>query len=305
MHEMHFIGVTTSQSIIQKIFPLWMDKLGVAMSLHGIDLTLNSKPNSYREAILEIKSNPNIRGALITTHKIPVYESTKELFDVLMPSALEFGEIGCVFKHGESLYGEATDVITVKKAFLEIWNDSNRRIYPALQVCILGCGGAGIALANALLSDEFSNVKTIILTDVADSRIANAKNILGKLDKNNIISYKKVNSTEDNDKIIENLNKGAVIVNATGMGKDRPGSPISEDVRFPAESCVWEYNYRGNLLFMEYALAQQSTYNLYVVDGFRYFIYGWTTVISRVIDKDINKILFDELADIAFNVLRK
>lgn len=100
MSEMHFIGVTTAQSLIQRVFPLWMERLGVSMSLRGIDLAVDSKADSYIKAINAIKTAPNVQGALITTHKIPIYEHTRNLFDVLMPNALEFGEIGCVFKRG-------------------------------------------------------------------------------------------------------------------------------------------------------------------------------------------------------------
>lgn len=193
----------------------------------------------------------------------------------------------------------------MKKAFLEIWNDSKREDFTEIEVCILGCGGAGIALANALLSNEFNSAKHIVLTDISDARIANARSVLSKIDNNNIISYKKVDGIKDNDTIVEGLHEGAIIVNATGMGKDRPGSPLSKNVKFPCKGCVWEYNYRGDLLFYEYALLQQSTSNLYVIDGFRYFIYGWTTVISRVLDREIDKTLFDEFANIAYNVFRQ
>lgn len=96
-----------------------MDRPGVSMTLNGVGLPVGTKADSYRKVISVIKSDTNIRGVLISMHKIPVYESAKDLFEVLMSSASEFGEIGCVFQHGESLYGEATDMITVEKHFLK------------------------------------------------------------------------------------------------------------------------------------------------------------------------------------------
>jgi shikimate 5-dehydrogenase len=73
-------------------------------------------------------------------------------------------------------------------------------------------------------------------------------------------------------------------VNATGMGKDRPGSPISEAGVFPLEGLVWEFNYRGSLEFLDQAKRQQPSRRLRIEDGWRYFIYGWSQVIADVFD---------------------
>ena len=37
----------------------------------------------------------------------------------------------------------------------------------------------------------------------------------------------------------------------------------------------WEFNYRGNLVFLEQANAAQARQPLRVVDGWIYFIHGW------------------------------
>ena len=60
------------------------------------------------------------------------------------------------------------------------------------------------------------------------------------------------------------------MINATGMGKDLPGSPITEAGRFPMNGVAWELNYRGELQFLDQALAQREARNLTVEDG-------WTT----------------------------
>ena len=55
---------------------------------------------------------------------------------------------------------------------------------------------------------------------------------------------------------------------------------------------------------MKIAEAQALEKHLSVYDGFEYFIYGWTTVISRVLNIEIAKNTFDILANIAFNSMR-
>jgi shikimate 5-dehydrogenase len=79
------------------------------------------------------------------------------------------------------------------------------------------------------------------------------------------------------------------VINATGMGKDSPGSPITDEVVFPDRGLVWELNYRGELQFLHQALKQRKRRELQVHDGWRYFIHGWTTVIEEVFDLTIQE----------------
>ena len=80
---------------------------------------------------------------------------------------------------------------------------------------------------------------------------------------------------------------GSLVVNATGLGKDAPGSPLTGACRFPEKAYVWELNYRGDLVFLEQARAQAQQRSLNVHDGWVYFIHGWTRVIAEVFDVDI------------------
>ena len=70
-------------------------------------------------------------------------------------------------------------------------------------------------------------------------------------------------------------------VNASGVGKDTPGSPCDDSVRFPDHSIIWDFNYRGDLGFLVQARNQPEG-RLTIEDGFRYFASGWSVVMSRV-----------------------
>ena len=80
------------------------------------------------------------------------------------------------------------------------------------------------------------------------------------------------------------------------MGKDLPGSPISDAAQFPRGGLVWELNYRGERLFMRQAAAQESVRSLTIEAGWRYFLHGWTTVLSEVLQFDLDERRFDALA---------
>ena len=83
------------------------------------------------------------------------------------------------------------------------------------------------------------------------------------------------------------MGKGSLVINATGLGKDRPGSPLTDAALFPEDAIVWELNYRGERLFMHQAEAQADSRNVQVNDGWMYFIYGWTQVIAEVFHTEI------------------
>ena len=73
---------------------------------------------------------------------------------------------------------------------------------------------------------------------------------------------------------------------------------------FPEKGIAWDFNYRGDLLFLDQARAQEKVKNLQVEDGWIYFIHGWTRVIAEVFNIDIptSGPVFDELSAIAANV---
>ncbi|MER9971752.1 hypothetical protein NKJ94_34560 [Mesorhizobium sp. M0060] len=115
------------------------------------------------------------------------------------------------------------------------------------------------------------------------------------------IDYVLAPEPEANDAVVSSLPPASLIINATGLGKDAPGSPLSDAVRFPEQSIAWDLNYRGDLLFLDQARSQQTLRNLQIQDGWTYFIHGWTQVIAEVFHIDIPTAgaEFDRLSDIA------
>ena len=106
---------------------------------------------------------------------------------------------------------------------------------------------------------------------------------------------------EDNDALTRTLPPGSLVVNATGLGKDAPGSPITDAAPFPDHGYAWDFNYRGDLVFLDQARRQEAARRLHVEDGWRYFIHGWLAVIADVFHRDIPVAgkVFEELCAIA------
>ena len=79
------------------------------------------------------------------------------------------------------------------------------------------------------------------------------------------------------------------------MGKDRPGSPLPDDARWPDGVIAWELNYRGELDFLHQARAQ----GVRAEDGWPYFLYGWTAVMAEVLGFELTPERFERLKAVA------
>ena len=279
----YFIGVTTWKSSIMRVFPKWAEALGLDADIKGIDFKPHSPAEAYREAVEFIKNDPLSKGALVTTHKIDLFNACKDLFEYLDPFAIKLGEISSISKKEGKLCGHAKDPISSGLA-LEHFVPENYWKEHEGDVFLMGAGGA--ALAMSLYFGERKQgediPKKIIISNRSLPRLESAKRILDGLNPNITFEYLHTPVPEDNDKILASLKPYSLIVNATGLGKDAPGSPLSDQCVFPENSLVWEINYRGELLFMEQAKAQADTRHLYIEDGWIYFIHGWTQVVGEV-----------------------
>ncbi len=78
----------------------------------GIDIEIHAPREVYREVVSFIKNDPLSLGALVTTHKIDLYEAAKDLFDYLDPYAQLFGELSSISKKDGRLEGHAKDPIS-------------------------------------------------------------------------------------------------------------------------------------------------------------------------------------------------
>ncbi|WP_017203355.1 hypothetical protein [Microbacterium algeriense] len=299
---MGFVGVTTASSSIMKVFPLWADILGLpTRTLVGHDLPMDADPAQYRAMVEQIRDDPHHRGALVTTHKMNVYAAAADLFDELDPFAVSCAEISSIAKRGSTLSGRAKDPITVDLA-LRDFLPADHFARTGAEVVILGAGGSGTALSWALA--ERDDAPTLI---TVTARTQDKLDHLREVHRQHgtpegLLRYVVTETPEEADALVAAAPAGSVIANATGLGKDRPGSPLTDAVVFPEGAYVWEFNYRGSLEFLHQAEAQQDDRALHVVDGWRYFIHGWSQVVADVFDLDLTPATVERLAEAAESV---
>ncbi len=299
---MYFIGVTTTKSSIMQVFPEWAKALGLKDAvMKGIDIAIHEKPEVYREVVDFIKNDELSMGALVTTHKIDLYEAAKDMFDYLDPYAQAFGELSSISKLDGKLRGHAKDPITCGLA-MEAFVPENHWKNTGAEVFIMGAGGSAISMGSYLMQDKFKGnyPSKIIVANRSQPRLSEIEKIFKTLEPGGIkFEYYLTPEPGQNDEVLKNVKPGSLIINATGLGKDRPGSPLTDDAVFPKDSLVWEINYRGDLRFMYQALEQKEKQNLLVEDGWVYFVHGWTQVIAEVFHVNVGEPIFGELDKIA------
>ncbi|MDX1416479.1 MAG: hypothetical protein R3293_19925 [Candidatus Promineifilaceae bacterium] len=300
----YFIGVTTGSSSINKVFPLWMEVLGrPEIVLEGVDCLIHDDPQVYRQAVAQIKYDPQSLGALVTTHKIDLYNAARDMFDYFDPYAQITGELSSISKRNGNLEGHAKDPITAGLSLDHIIEPGYFARSGGDVLC-LGAGGSAVATLLHLINkpDGADRPRRFICINRSQPRLDHMRDMVEKLDTDIEVTYICNSDPRINDAHIAQLPEGSIVINATGMGKDHPGSPITDDCRFPYSGIAWEFNYRGELDFMHQALRQTETRNLRVEDGWVYFIHGWTAVIFQVLGLEMTPDLFERLDQAASTV---
>jgi shikimate 5-dehydrogenase len=303
MRTFYFIGVTTGKSSIMKVFPKWAEYLKLGdVEIRGIDCKIHDDPAVYRKVVDFLKKDPLSLGALVTTHKMDLLEAARSSFEYLDPYAELLGEASSISKRGSKLRGHAKDAITSGlslDAFVpaDYWRKTHA------ELCIIGAGGSSLALTCYIMKQKAPGERPsrIIVTNRSPGRLEHMKAIHERINPGIPVEYRLADRPEKNDEVVNALPSHSLVVNATGLGKDAAGSPITDGALFPDHGLVWEFNYRGDLVFAGQARAQEASRHLRIEDGWVYFIHGWTRVIAEVFDIDIptSGPVFDELCRIA------
>lgn len=295
---LQFIGVSTAGSSIQRVFPAWAAALGLGdAALAGVDLPPGAPAAAHRAVVAALRDDPRIGGALVTTHKIDLFNACRDLFDEVDPHAARLHEASCLAKRGDGrLAALAMDPHTSALALAGLlprgfFADGGDAV-------VLGAGGAGTAIAWTLLAPgrPWGRPARAILTDRDAARLAAARVALDGAP----VEYVLVEDATGNDAVLARSPARSLVVNATGLGKDRAGSPITTGGALPHEAVAWELNYRGALGFLHQARGEAGR-GVRAEDGWTYFLHGWLAVIGEVFGREVPREgpLFEDLSRIA------
>lgn len=300
----YFVGVTTGKSSINKVFPLWMEVIGrPEVKLEGIDHAIHDDPENYRATVAQMKYDPLSLGALVTTHKMDLYAAAEDMFEYFDPYARITSELSCISKKDGRLEGYAKDPITAGLS-LEAIIDPGYFGRTGGHVLCLGAGGSALATLLYLIhkEDAADRPEKFIAVNRSPGRLEHMREMVEKFDTDIQMEYLHNSDPRINDELMEKLPDYSIVINATGMGKDTPGSPLTDEGLFPRHGIAWEFNYRGELDFMHQALRQVDSRDLKVEDGWVYFLHGWSQVIFEVLHIPLTPEIFARLDEVASTV---
>jgi shikimate 5-dehydrogenase len=297
-----FIGVTTGQSSIMTVFPRWAAHLGISPTIVGIDVPLDAPAEAYRDVVSFLRDDPLSLGSLVTTHKLNLFRASRDLFDEIGESAGLLDEISSISRRDGRLLGHAMDDVTAGLALDHIAPGEHWERTGA-DLLLLGAGGSSLALTLHLHRAQRAGrpvPSSLVVTNRRPGRLEEMRRFHERIGFSIPVEYVEAPDPAHNDAALAGLRPASVVANATGLGKDRPGSPLTDAAVFPDGAIAWDFNYRGELVFLDQARAQEGR-GVVPVDGWFYFLHGWTRVIAQVFDLDIptSGPEFDALSTIA------
>jgi len=227
---------------------------------------------------------PRIGGSLITAHKAAVFDAAADLFDEITPVARKLGEVGMVYWRNGRLIGDANDAVSTTHILPRLLG-SERWANGTHLALIMGGGGAGIAVANTLSVTSELECAGVIITEIDENRCRDLRTRVRAW--SSVVPIEIRHVTSPSDSLVLEVGRGALIANATGLGKDRPGNPITPACTFPPDATVWEFNYRflpqNEPTFWQTVKSQASSSNLILEDGWEYFVWGWLVVMANIV----------------------
>jgi len=278
-----FVGVNTAGSLVHAVFDHWAALLGRPWVLRGVDLPSDTSAESYRRLVIAVRDNPVVHGAVITAHKVRLYRACAgdlRQHDELVGITREVNTLSAA---GGGVHAYARDALSLT------------RILPtAPNVLCLGAGGAGRALLLALHRSHATTSAVFADTDPNALEGLRAVAVRAGIDPARL-SLVSVRSRDECDALVAGLPEPALVVNATGLGKDAPGSPVTDQAPFSSAMLAWDFNYRGTLTFLHQAAALRAS----TMDGWDYFIAGWAGALTAIAEMPFTDDILTQFGQVA------
>jgi shikimate dehydrogenase len=299
-----FLGVSTAASAVHRYFPQWASSFPEPVRLVGIDLPVAAPRQKYEGLLDWMARNQQVRGMVITSHKIDLFRAGSRRFAAASRLSATLGEVSAVRRTPSGdLLAYATDPLSARAAAAEL----NLGTSGAEAICF-GAGGAAVALMAALTLPGTELTRdtrpapdarcrapgvnatggplsegAIHVTDVRPDRLTHLMHVAASLGVASRVVPHLQEDAAGNTRLLAGHPDARLVVNATGLGKDSPGSPLTDQAVWPRHCIVWDMNYRGPLSFLHQARAQQDARGLQIADGWRFFLHGWTNALAPIL----------------------
>jgi shikimate dehydrogenase len=207
------------------------------MNINRKMIPLDVKKENLKDLLLFLKKNKKFIGSAVTN---PFKEEIlKHKLIKLSSIEKDIGAINCFYKKKNILYGINTDGIAALETLKQHQINLKNKV-----VLILGCGGAGKAIASYICSN-ISNKKNILIAIREPKKIKKFSNKLNIT----LLNWKKIN---------EYIGDVDIVINTTVLGNinNLKKTPIkkSDFLKFKKHTFFFDINYQPRrTLFLKYA----------------------------------------------------
>ncbi|GAB2922032.1 hypothetical protein [Streptomyces mayteni] len=301
-----FVGVTTEGSLAHRAFDGWAAELGERWALRGVDLPADTPPDTYRRLVAALRDNPAVRGAVVTAHKLRLFRAcAAELAsrDGAVRLTREVNALAAGGGRNRTVTGFARDPLSLTRTLPDLLRLAGADSVADLHVLCLGGGGAATALLLALHADpdrgwaaRAETPARLVVADTDPRALHELAAVAARLGVDTgRLSLVPVAAPADCDALVARLPEGSLVVNATGLGKVVPGSPLTDRAPLGRAALAWDLNYRGPLTFLRQAAAHGTP----TADGWEYFVAGWAGALTAVAGVPLTEELLRRFAGVA------
>jgi shikimate 5-dehydrogenase len=255
-------------------------------------------------------ANPRVLGAVVTSHKLRLFSACHDLLDDAEPLVALTREINSLdTRDGVRAYARDPQSLDVILDVILDGIGGPRGPVPRPVLCI-GAGGSATALMLAMRLDIAGTLaarQPVVRTGPAtrghltivgrdQGSLGNVRAVRNRCGiPGDGVSFLLAPDQDAAVRCAEAALPGTVIINATGLGKTGPGSPLPDTAAFPPGAVAWDFNYRGPLTF----LSQARHAGVATEDGWDYFVAGWSAALAAITGKDLTPELLSRAAQSA------
>jgi shikimate dehydrogenase len=295
-----FLGISTAGSLAHRTFPGWSRLFCPEAVLRGADLPAGASPAEFRDLVAAMIANPRVLGAVVTSHKLRLFRACQGLVDYVEPLVALTEEIAGLNTR-DRVRAFARDAQSLDIILDGIGGPAGPAglggAGPRPMLCI-GAGGAAIALMLAMRLDIAGTLAAQRPIIRAGQAARGPLTIVGR-DQESLDNVRAVRDrcgipaggaglmlAPDQDAVARQAGSAAprtVVINATGLGKIAPCSPLPDQAPFPPDSVAWDFNYRGPLTFLD----QARRAGVATEDGWDYFVAGWSAALAAITGQEL------------------
>lgn len=230
-----FVGTDSQRSRAPATVPRWSRLLGYPLDVRPVDVAPGAGSDVYRGIVDELAADPQAAGAVITAHKVAMYTAVADRCAYVSPDATRLEECNVLAARPSGMAAHATDVSSVGAEVDRIWPPTSAPV-----VCF-GAGGSAAALCLHLLSRQSPPQRIMVCERDHDRAAAFARLFPPETLPDGVALCLEAGDATW-DKTLVSLPAGALVINATGLGKTDQQSPLSSDAVFPEGATIWDLN---------------------------------------------------------------